>query len=260
MRQLIIVFLLLMGIHTTIMADVLASILQQKILKVCIWPEYYGISYVDPRTQELKGIDVDLAYALGQDLGVKISFIESSFATLISDIETKRCDIAMFAIGRTPKRMEKLSLTTPHLASDIYAIAAKSNHRIQQWEDIDKPNVVVAVAKGTYHVDVMKQKLKYAKLLIVDSFHAREQEVESGRADVFMTDYPFGVRMITEKEWAKLIKPSKPFHTTFYGWAVSQNEESFLARIESFITTIKHDGRLLKAAQKNHLEAIVLSE
>lgn len=260
MRQWIVIFLMSTGIHSMIMADALSSIIELKKLHVCIWPEYYGISYVDPRTQELKGIDVDLAYELGKDLGVSVVFVESSFATLILDIQNKRCDIAMFAIGRTPLRLEQLTLTTPHLASDIYAIATKSNRRIHQWEDIDKPNIVVAVAKGTYHVTIMQQKLTQAKLLIVDSLNAREQEVESGRADVFMTDYPFGMRMITQKEWAKLIKPSQPFHITPYGWAIAQGETHFLEKVESFISTIKRDGRLQKASQTHRLEPIVLTQ
>ena len=256
----IFVFLIFTGLNSIIMADMLSSILDARKLRVCIWPEYFGISYVDPRTQALRGIDIDLAYELGKDLGVNVVFVESSFATLNADIQNKRCDIAMFAIGQTPLRMEKLSLTTPHLASDIYAIVTKNNRRIQQWEDIDKPNVIVAVAKGTYHVNVMQQKLQYAKLLILDSFNAREQEVEAGRADVFMTDYPFGMRMIQEKEWAKLIIPTQPFHITPYGWAMARGEDRFFSRVESFITTIKHDGRLLKAAQKHHLSPIVVTE
>ena len=260
MRQWIAIFFIVIGFNSMIMADALSSILDSQKLRVCIWPEYYGISYVDPRTQELKGIDIDLAYELGKDLGVSVAFVESSFATLIADIQNKRCDIAMFAIGRTPLRMEQLTLTTPHLASDIYAIVTKSNRRIRQWEDIDKPDVVVAVAKGTYHVDIMKQRLTHAKILIVDSMSAREQEVEAGRADVFMTDYPFGMRMIKQKEWAKLIKPSKSFHITPYGWAIAQGEMRLLERVESFITTIKRDGRLHKAAQTHRLEPIVLND
>lgn len=260
MRQWVVVFLIMTGIHSILMADVLSSIFESQKLRVCIWPEYYGISYVDPRTQELKGIDVDLAYEFSKDLGVSVAFVESSFATLISDIQSKRCDIAMFAIGHTPLRMQHLTLTTPHLASDIYAIATKDNRRIQQWDDIDKAGIVVAVAKGTYHVDIMKQRLTHATLLIVDSLNAREQEVEAGRADVFMTDYPFGMRMVKEKEWAKLIKPTQPFHITPYGWAITQKEDSFLERVESFIATIKQDGRLQKTAKTHHLEPIVLSE
>lgn len=260
MKRLCFIFMLLIAAFTASHADLLRSVLESKKLRVCIWPEYYGISYVNPRTQELIGIDVDLAKEFAKELNVSLAFKESSFATLIHDITTQKCDIAMFAIGHTPERKEKLYLSSPHLASDVYAITSKSNKRIQTWNDIDKEGVIVAVAKGTYHVALMQNRLKKAKLLIVDSLHAREQEVESGRADVFMTDYPFGIRMIEEREWAKLIMPTQTFHMSAYGWAMAQNEPAFQAKVEAFITAIKHDGRLLEAAKHHHLEPIVVKE
>ncbi len=226
-------------------------------LRVCIWPEYYGISYVDQRTQKLIGIDIELAEELARDMGVKPQFVKSSFATLIDDVVGDKCDIAMFAIGNTPARAAKIRMSSPHLVSDIYAITTKSNRRVKRWDDIDKTGVVVAVAKGTYHEPVMKSKLKNASLSVVDSLHAREQEVESGRADVFMTDYPFGMRMLSQTSWARLIKPETTYHLTPYGWALAYGDDVFFARVEKFIKDIKKDGRLLKAAKNNGLEPIV---
>ena len=150
MPRMILSLLCLSCLCSFLSADVLSSIMERKKLHVCIWPEYYGISYIEPRTQELIGLDVDLAKELAKELGVGVSFKESSFASLIADIQTQKCDIAMFAIGQTPQRLEHLNLTSPHLASDIYAIATKSNRRIQSWDDIDKEGVIVALAKGTY--------------------------------------------------------------------------------------------------------------
>ncbi len=260
MKYFLWIFLSICTLFSPLSADALTSIEQSHKIRVCIWPEYYGISYVDPRTQKLIGIDVDLAHEFAQTLGVNIEFIASSFATLVDDVTKKRCDIAMFAIGHTPEREAKLKLTTPHLASDIYAITTKSNRRIHTWDDIDQEGVVVAVAKGTYHVAVMQKELKKATLLIVDSMHAREQEVESGRADVFMTDYPFGMRMIEQREWAKLIRPTKPFHITPYGWALNKDEPALYERVEAFIKAIKKDGRLLQVASRHHLEPIIVTD
>ena len=38
-------------------------------LRVCIWPQYYGISLRDARTGALRGLDVDLSAAFAADLG-----------------------------------------------------------------------------------------------------------------------------------------------------------------------------------------------
>jgi ABC-type amino acid transport substrate-binding protein len=107
----------------------------------------------------LSGVDIDMAQALAKDLGVAVEFVDSSFAKLIDDVPRERGDGAMFAVGITPQRAEKLRFTQPHLASDIYAVTSKTNRRIKSWNDIDQPDSVVAVARGTLHEPVMKSKL-----------------------------------------------------------------------------------------------------
>lgn len=229
-----------------------------KTLRVCIWPDYFGISYRDPKTQQLSGIDIDMAKALGRDLGVGVEFVDSSFARLIADVSEDRCDIAMFAIGITPLRQEKLRFTKPHLASDIYAITTKSSRRIKAWNDIDKAGTVVAVAKGTLHEPVMKEKLKAATLKIFDTPHAREQEVESGRADVFMTDFPYSQRMLKTTDWARLIKPDATYHVTPYAYAMRPGDDRWHARVEQFVAHAKQSGQLKAAAERHGLLPIAL--
>ena len=226
-------------------------------LRVCIWPDYYSITYRNPKTQQLSGIDIEMAGELGKDLGVGVQFVDSSFARLIDDVVGDRCDIAMFAIGITPSRAEKLRFSRPHLASDIYAISSKTNRRIKDWNDIDKPGSVVAVAKGTVHEPVMKEKLRAAQLLVLDTPFAREQEVQSGRADVFITDYPYSQRFLANADWARLISPPAAYHITPYAYAMVPGDDVWHARIERFVADVKRDGRLRAAARRYQLEAIV---
>lgn len=227
------------------------------LLRVCIWPDYHGITYRDPKTQLLSGIDIELAQALGKDLGVPVQFVDSSFAKLVDDLTQDRCDVAMFAVGITPLRVEKLRFTQPYLASDIYAVTTRNNRRIQSWADIDKPGTVVAVAKGTLHEPVMKAQLKLAQLLVLDTPFAREQEVQSGRADVFMTDYPYSQRFLAKADWARLVTPPSAYHVTPYGYAIKPGDDAWLARLEKFVSAIKRDGRLLATAKRYKLEPIV---
>lgn len=239
-----------------------ARVLESQKLLVCIWPDYYGITYRNPKTLQLSGIDIDLAHEFARDLGagVKPVFVDSSFSKLIGDVSEGKCDVAMFAIGITASRSEKLRFTQPTLRSDIYAITTKSNRRIKEWADIDRTGVVVAVAKGTYHEPVMRDRLKMAKLLVADTPFAREQEVESGRADVFMTDYPYSQRMLAMTDWARLLAAPVPYHLTSYAYAVKPGDTRWHARVERFVRDIKRDGRLMAAAKRHKLEEIVLSK
>lgn len=239
------------------LANHLDRILAAQSVRVCIWPDYYSITFRNPKTLQLSGIDIDLAKALAQDLGVAVEFVDSSFAKLIEDVTQDRCDVAMFAVGITPLRAEKLRFTQAHLVSDIYAITTKSNRRIKTWDDIDKAGTVVAVAKGTLHEPVMKERLKNAQLLVLDTPFAREQEVQSGRADVFMTDYPYSQRFLSNTDWGRMVAPPSTYHLTPYAYALKPGDDVWYARMERFVSAIKRDGRLLAAAKRYQLESIV---
>lgn len=229
-------------------------------VRVCIWPDYYSITYRNTRTGALEGIDIDMAKELAKDLGVKPTFVDSSFRTLIADLSEDKCDVSMHGIGITPARQEKLDFTQPHLRSGVYAITSKNNPAVSTWQDIDKPGVIVAAQAGTFMVDVMKAELKQATLSVVATSEAREQEVMAGRADLFATDYPYSRKMLARHDWAKLLAPPQPLAPTSYAYAVNKGDPEWLATMESFVARTKKDGRLLKAAINNGLEAIVVKD
>ncbi|WP_092945883.1 ABC transporter substrate-binding protein [Roseateles sp. YR242] len=237
---------------------VLRRIAVNRLLRVCIWPEYYGISYRHPRDGRLSGIDVDLSAELARELGVQIRYVESSFPSLMADLEEERCDVAMFAVAISPERKARLDFTQPYLASDIYGVTTRGNRTVRQWADIDRRGVVVAVQAGTLVETVMRDSLKQARLLVVQPPTTREAELSSGRADVFMADYPYSRRLLDNADWARVVAPEKPFHVLSYAYAVKRGDAAWLGRMNSFVTAIKHDGRLQAAAERHSLSRIVV--
>ena len=78
---------------------VLDRVKAAQTVRVCIWPDYYGITFRNPRTQQLGGIDIDLSAEFGRDAKWKVEYVESSFQKLVDDLKGDRCDVAMFAVG-----------------------------------------------------------------------------------------------------------------------------------------------------------------
>ncbi len=231
----------------------LHQISERGTLRVCIWPGYFSITYRNPRNGILEGIDIDLAQEFATDLGVSVQFVDSSFPNLIGNLKDDVCDIAMHAVGVRPDRAEQIDFSAPYLISGIYGVTPRTHPTLKTWADIDKSGHVVVVQKGTYMEPVMRDLLKQATLRVVDDFKEREQEVESGRADVFMTDYPYGRRMVTQTPWAALIEPPTPLAPTPYAYAVPKGDAVWLARVNVFVAAIKADGRLKTYAQKHGL-------
>lgn len=227
-------------------------------LRVCIWTGYYGITWRNPRNQQLVGLDIDLSRLFAEQLGVPMVYVESSFGTLIDDLLGERCDLAMFAIGVLPQRARHLAFSQPYLRSGIYAVTTRSSRIVKRWADIDRPGVVVAVQAGTFMEPVMGETLKQAQLRVIRPPMSRERELEAGRVDVFMTDYPYSRRLLDNADWARLIEPPEPFHVLPYAYAMQPGQPGWLAEVDAFVLRIRQDGRLLSLARRHGLAPIVV--
>jgi ABC-type amino acid transport substrate-binding protein len=227
-------------------------------VRVCIWPDYYGITFRNPKSGQLSGIDVTLSQELAKDLGVKVAYVDSSFPAFIGDLLGDRCDVAMFGVGMLPERAARVRFTRPYLRSDIWAVTTRTHPHVRTWADIDQPGRVVAVQAGTFMEPVMREWLKKATMVTVRPPDTREREVQSGRADVFMTDFPYSRRVQDQFDWALVMPPAAPVHPLSYAHAVAPGDDAWLSRVDRFVEDVQRDGRLLAAARANKLEPIVL--
>ena len=153
--------------------------------------------------------------------------------------------------------MARLRFARPYLQSDIYAVTTRANRTVQRWEDIDRPGVAVAVQAGTFMEPVVAAALMQATLVRVAPPATRERELEAGRVDVFMTDYPYSRRLLDNADWARLLTPPQPFHVLPYAHAVKPGDAEWLATVDAFVARIQADGRLEAAARRHALLPIV---
>ena len=232
---------------------------ERRELAVCIWPEYFAISYRNPRNSELEGIDIDMARALAARINAGLRFVDTNFAEFMDRIDRGDCDIAMMGVGVTASRQERLAFSKPYLSSPIYAVAARESRRVGRWADIDTLGTVVAVAAGTVMEPMMRSALRRAELLVVRPPRTREAELEAGRADVFMSDFAYTRRLSVGHEWAEVIEPPGRFGETPYAYALPRDDPAWLAEVNAFIDEARGDGSLARAAQRHGLTRILLN-
>jgi ABC-type amino acid transport substrate-binding protein len=234
----------------------LNEITKSKKLRVCQFPLYYSISFRNPKTGEIEGIDADLSKELAKELDASLEIVESSFGTFIADLQANKCEIGMFGVGASLKRAQAVEFSKPYLITSIYAVTRKGSP-VKTWSDVDKKGIRAAVSLGSYIEPFMKSYLKNAELISVAPPNTREAELVAGRVDVIITDYPTAVKVTDEFDWAQTIVPDQKLAVTPYAYVVPQGDQVWLNYINLFIDTIKLDGRLKKYAEKNKLGPIM---
>jgi ABC-type amino acid transport substrate-binding protein len=234
----------------------LFEVTKNHVLRVCIFPGYYAIAYRNPTTSKLEGIDIDLSQELGKELGAQVQYVETSFGTFIADLQANKCDIGMFGVGVTLKRAQAVEFTKPYLQTGIYAVVRKGGP-VSSWADIDKPGRTVAVTLGSYIEPFMQSYLKNAKVVSVAPPATREQELMARRVDAEIVDYPTAQKVTADFDWATVVEPPTKLLATPFAYVVSPGDQIWLNYLNLFVDTIKRDGRLAAAAERNKLGPIV---
>jgi cyclohexadienyl dehydratase len=244
------------GAHAQQKVSKLTSIPQKRTVRVCQVPTYYAISYRNPKTSELEGIDVDLSKEFAKELGVQLQIVETTFAAFIADLQADKCDIGMFAVAATLKRAKAVEFSNPYLQSGLYAIVKKDS-KVKKWGDVDMAGTRVVTGLGSFMDDIMKTYLKKATHSSVVPPADMLSEIASNKADVYISDYPASVRIRSEFDWAKMIAPTEPLAVTPYSYVVAPGDQIWLNYINLFVRTIQNDGRLKKYADKHNLGPMV---
>lgn len=176
-----------------------SSIQQSKEIKVGSDIEYPPVEFFKEGTQEVQGFDFDLAQAMGQKLGVKVTFInDTDFAGILGALAAGRFDIVMSAMNDTPERRAKAVDFIDYFNVNTGILVAKGNPKgIKTLDDLC--GQTVSVQKGTVQEDpILKDqqgkctsagKAK-VNVLAFEKDADAVQQVKTGRAVAVLEDLP----------------------------------------------------------------------
>ena len=238
--------------------DRLAAIRARGELRVCIWPDYLGMSWRNPRTGEVDGMDADMARLFATRLRVRLAFVELPGPGISAPIEAGQCDVAMTGVTVTEERAARIAFTKPYLSSPLVGVANRASQRVREWTDIDRPGVVVAVVETAPAEALMRAALRRAELAALRPPRRREAEVQAGRADVFVTDVPYARGLAQQQDWVRLVEPPARFGETLMAYAVPRGDPGWLAEVNNFLAGAKADGTLARAAERFGLQALLV--
>jgi polar amino acid transport system substrate-binding protein len=172
-------------------SDLPAAVAASGKLRVGISPAFPPMEYRDEKTNQIVGVDVDIANALAQELGVELEVVEQPFDQLINSVATGRVDIVISGISDTVERQKTVDFV------DYFASHGRFYTLQERASEFTKPEDLcgkkVAVSKKTdYYLQVQDYDARHCsgnglpkvELLPTDSGSAARLQLEQRRADV----------------------------------------------------------------------------
>jgi len=167
----------------------LDEILQRGTLRVGMTGDYLPFTHFDKTTSQFTGFDVDMAEALGKALGVKVTYVKTSWPTLAKDFEANAFDMAMGGVSITLDRQKVGLFSTPVLREGKTPIArCADKDKFQTIADIDKPGTRVIVNPGGTNERFARAHIKSAGIQVYNDNVTIFDEIAKGDADLMMTD------------------------------------------------------------------------
>jgi len=167
----------------------LDDIVKSGTLRVGMTGDYLPFTAFDQASATFRGFDVDMAEALGKALGVKVTYVRTSWPQLMKDFEADKFDIAMGGVSITLDRQKKGLFSSPILREGKTPIArCADKDKYASLADIDKPGTRVIVNPGGTNERFARAHVKAAEITTHNDNVTIFDEIANGHADLMMTD------------------------------------------------------------------------
>ena len=227
--------------------DLLAAIQAKGEIVVAMEGTWAPWTYHD-EAGELVGYDVEVAQAVAEELGVKVSFAESGWDCLLAGLESGRYDIIVNGVEIDEARQEKFDFSVPYAYNRTAVIVRGDNEEIQSMEDLEGKQTANTIS-STYAAVAQKYG---AEVTGVDDLNQTFELLTSGRIDATLNaDVSYHDYMRAHPEADIKIACLDP-DPTQVAIPMRKGEESAALReaIDKALTQLSEDGTLTELSTK----------
>ena len=156
--------------NTVMRGSRLDHVLASGVLHVGYRANNLPCSFITPEG-ELVGFDVEMAYALAEDLSVDLEFLPFEFDKLGSMLASGQIDMAMSCIASLPDRYAYASFSRPYLDLTL-AFVVKDHHRdfFAQMDQLrEEGELKIALVSSEYFKSKVKRLLPNAKFVYLEA-------------------------------------------------------------------------------------------
>jgi len=194
---------------------------------------------------EIIGMEIDLAQAMADLMGVKLRLEAMQFHELLPALESGKVDMVISGMTITPQRNMKVAFVGPYFRSGKAILTKLSTMaQAQTPEDVNDPRKSIVALRGSTSEQFVKNNLTKVKLVTANSYDEAIDMVINGKVDAMFADYTICVVTIFRYPDAKLLTVVSPLTYEPLGIALPDNDPLFVNLTANFLASLEDSGIL----------------
>lgn len=223
-------------------------------LRVGVKADVPNFGLQDAATGEFSGLEIDLAYALAERMGLSpkdVSFEAVTAKTRGPLLDNGQLDVVIATFTIKPERLEQWNFSEPYYQDEV-GLLVKKSAGISSLKDL--AGKTIGVAQGATSRDAVQAEADKLGIKINFLEFATYPEInaalESGRVDAFSVDKSILSGYVTEDS---VILPDG-FSPQDYGIASKKGTDDLTGFINDMLTEMKNDGEMQALLKKWSLD------
>lgn len=192
---------------------------------------------------KLVGIDVDVANAIAEKLGMKLEVVDIAFDSIVSGVQAGKYDMGMAGMTVNEERLEKVNFSDSY-ATGIQVVIVKEGGKVKSLDDMAADGVIIGTQSGTTGFTYASGDFGDEKVKGFTKTTDAVAALINGQVDCVMLDNEPAKALVAANPDAGLSILDTAYTVEDYAIAINKQNTDLLNQINAALAELKADGTL----------------
>ncbi|MDD5167917.1 MAG: ABC transporter substrate-binding protein [Syntrophales bacterium] len=233
--------------RTALAADTLAQVKKKGVLVCGVKDSTPGFGYIDEKTREIVGYDVDFCKYIAKEMGVKLELKPVTSASRMAQLASGNIDMIAATMTKTAERARQIDFSYTYFLTGQKFITPKG--KVRSLDDLNGKKI--GTAKGSTSEQNAKKVLPRATILSFDDYPPAFLALQQGKVAAVTTDESILASILAKApDKIKFEIPGIRISDEPYGLGMRKGDRNLVDFVDKTLLTMEKKGDARKVFNK----------
>ena len=218
----------------------------QKVLRVGTEPTFAPFEFQKEGSKTYDGFDMDLARAIGKQMGYEVEIVSMGFDALIPALNAGNIDVIAAGMSINDERRQAVTFSDPYYTSGLIIMVNKDNTEVKSIKDLEGKRIACQI--GTTG-EKMARSVANAKVTAFNTNDEAVMELKNKGVDAIINDSPVVGYYLAQGGNKTMMTVGDVMEAEQYGLAVKKGNDKMAQSINKALLDLKKNGAYDKIYQ-----------